>query len=93
MLPHYLVTKLRLYTFRYRSVILKCRVTKLVGGLMNGGRCAHGAASSGGELSPKANGTHLELTSVPSPCRLGGCEWNSCGAGNFVIDSLDMQRS
>lgn len=65
---------LRLCACVCRSVTLKCGAGRLVGGSMNGGRCAHGALSSDGELSPKTSGTRSELSEGKFPCLLEGCE-------------------
>ena len=72
--PHFFITILRFCAFRYRSVTLKCGVGGLVGGLTDGERCAHGATSSSGELSPKTSGTRSEHGDEPSPYPLEGCE-------------------
>lgn len=70
-LSYYLIVVLRFCALRYRSVTLKCGVGRLVGVLMNGGRCTHGGVSSSGELSPKISGVRSELSDGPSPRRLG----------------------
>ena len=82
--PYYFITILRLCACVYRSVTLKCGVGRLVGGSMNGGRCAHGALSSDGELSPRTSGTRSELSDGEFPCLLGDCELVA-GAALWVV--------
>jgi hypothetical protein len=72
-LSYYFIAILRFCAFKYPSVTLKCGVGRLVGGPMNGERCAHCAVSPDGELSPKTSGTRSEL-SEPFACPLEGCE-------------------
>jgi len=63
-------------------VTLKCG--RLVGESMNGGRYAHGALSSDGELSPKTSGARSELRDGELPCLLEGCELVDGTASWFV---------